>query len=160
MLDGSTDIIQAPITGRINLFKPFLHVTGIERAILVHKYFFKFAKEARKLIATQAKSKRLMGHCRVRLVNDNAVYCHLADRFYNKELGARSLSDAVKTVQEDFIFEYSNTDELVVEELNKDPPKTYYVKRVPVGNDAYKVVVLATIESAEEADAVMSDQEL
>lgn len=152
--EGDDDSVQAPMTGRINLFTPFLPFTRIERAVLVHKYFLKIANDIRKPIQMKAKTKKLVRHCRLRIVDDSTVCCHLADKFYDKDMGARSLNEAVKKAREEFIFEYSNTDELVTEQLNQGPLKTYYVRRVPLGNDAYKFGAFAAIE---ERKKVMSE---
>lgn len=65
----------------------------------------------------------------------------MANKHYNEELGARSLLEALDTIQDKLVKEYHDTDELVSEETNKGPLQRYIVRLVPDTNGGYDVGV-------------------
>jgi hypothetical protein len=101
----------------------------------------KFATSIRQPIDLDPGVTRLIGHCRLTLVEDGKICVNLTDKYYNKDLGARSLANAVKEVKDELSEEYSNSDELITEEINKGPLQAFTVRRIPVADDVYEVAV-------------------
>jgi ATP-dependent Clp protease ATP-binding subunit ClpA len=65
--------------------------------------------------------KRLVGYYRLSLEEDGKVCSNLIDTYYNQDLGARSLANAVKEVENEFSSKYTNINELISEDLNTGP---------------------------------------
>ncbi|KAF2662718.1 P-loop containing nucleoside triphosphate hydrolase protein [Lophiostoma macrostomum CBS 122681] len=151
----------APFTGRINLYVPFLPFTSPECAVVLHKFALQFASEVREPIDFRPDINRLIGHCCLTFVDDGAVCTELTNTFYNKDLGARSLANAMKEIAQQFVTEYSSLDGLVTETINSDNLQEFIIRRFQVSDDAHEVGVFAkTKESAEGSeDEVDEDEE-
>jgi hypothetical protein len=100
-----------------------------------------FASNIRKPIDLKPDVNRLIGHCRLSLIDDGKVCLRLTETFYDQDIGARSLEDTVRGVQQDFSGEYSNVDELTTEDIDADLLQHFVVRRTYVRADAYKVGV-------------------
>jgi hypothetical protein len=100
-----------------------------------------YATSIRQPIDLDPGVTRLIGHCRLSLVEDGKVCVNLTDRYYNKDLGARSLANAVKEVKDELSEEYSNADGLITEDINEGPLQAFTVRLIPVADDVYEVGV-------------------
>jgi hypothetical protein len=134
---------QAPFTGRINLIVSFLPFTPSECAVVLHKFILGFATNIRQPVDMRPEVKRLVGHCRLLLAEEGKVCSNLVDTYYNQDLGARSLANAVNEVENEFSDEYTNMDELISEDLNTGPLQHFIVRRIKVADDVYEVGVFA-----------------
>jgi hypothetical protein len=108
---------------------------------MVHKFMLQFATNIRQSINLQPDVHRLVGHCRLSLIDDGNICLNLTKTFYDPELGARSLANGVKEVEYEFSTEYGNTDELATEDINAGPLQHFVVRRIPVSDDEYEVGV-------------------
>ncbi|KAI0570487.1 clpA ATP-binding subunit of Clp protease and DnaK/DnaJ chaperone [Pyrenophora tritici-repentis] len=133
----------APFTGRINLIVPFLPFTKSECAVVLHKFMLAFATNIRQPIDLQADVNRLVGHCRLSLVEDGNVCITLTERYYNQDLGARSLKNAVEEVEHLFSTQYNNIETPITEEINTGPLQHFILNRISIADDEYDVVVSA-----------------
>jgi hypothetical protein len=122
---------------------PFFPFTPSECAVVLHKFILAFATNIRQPVDMRPDVKRLVGHCRLSLEEDGKVCSNLVDTYYNQDLGARSLANAVKEVENDFSGEYTNIDELISEDLNMGPFQHFVVRRVKITDDLYEVGVFA-----------------
>lgn len=122
---------------------PFLPFTKNECAVVLHKYMLKFATNIRQPIDLQPDVNRLMGHCRLSLIEDGDVCISLTDKYYNQDLGARSLENAVKEIQHEFAEEYSDLNGAITEDINNGPLQCFTVSRISLAQDVYDVVVSA-----------------
>jgi hypothetical protein len=110
---------------------------------VLQKSILDFASNIRKPIDLKPDVNRLIGHCRLSLIDDGKVCFRLTETFYDQDIGARSLEDAVRGVQQDFSGEYGNVDELIMEDINADLLQHFVVRRISVGADAYEIGVSA-----------------
>ncbi|CAI6331887.1 unnamed protein product [Periconia digitata] len=131
----------APFSGRVSCVVPFFPFSKSECAVIAHRFLLNFGSQIRKPIDMNPDSIRLIGHCRLSLEEDGKVCTELSNAFYNKDLGARSLQNAVDSVSTDLSVEYSNSDVLIEEEVNKGPLQGFTVRRIPVGAGAHVVGV-------------------
>lgn len=132
---------QAPFAGRVSCVVPFLPFNNSECAIVVHRFLLAFASEIRQPIDMNPDVKRMIGHCRLAVREDGKVCAELTKQFYNKDLGARSLQNAVAAVSADLAAEYSNSDVKIEEGINGGELQSFVVRRVPVADDAFEVGV-------------------
>jgi ATP-dependent Clp protease ATP-binding subunit ClpB len=127
----------------VSLFVPFLPFSKPERAVVLHKFVLKLATRVREPIDLRPGIQNLIGHCRLTLVDDGQVCTTLSEQYYNKDLGARSLENAVANLKQEFTAEYSMMDGEITEDLNDGPLQEFLVRRIPVGDDEYEVRVYA-----------------
>ena len=66
---------------------------------------------------------QLLGSVRLRIPNDASLCTHLAESWYNKDLGIRSLKNAVGLVENEVVKVYLDTDD----EIEEDEEITDYV---------------------------------
>jgi len=102
-----------------------------------------FATNIRQPIDMQPDVNRLVGHCRLSLIEDGNICRTLTEQYYNQDLGARSLANAVKEVEHELTSEYCNIEQLITEDINNGPLQCFTVSRVSVAEDVYEVVVSA-----------------
>ena len=77
----------------------------------------------------------------------------MTEKYYSKDLGARSLDNAVREVRDELADKYSETDVLATEDLNDGPLQTFIVRRFLIADDVYEVGVFTDGTSGgEEAD--------
>jgi hypothetical protein len=147
------------------LFLPF---TPSECAVVLHKFILAFATNIRQPVDMQPDVKRLVGYYRLSLEEDGKVCSNLVDTYYNQDLGARSLANAVKEVENEFSGEYTNINELISEDLNTGPFQHFIVRRVKVTDDLYEFGVFAhgkggscvkETETAYESDDAADEQD-
>jgi hypothetical protein len=118
-----------------------------------------FATNIRQPIDLQPDVNRLVGHCRLSLVEDGKICVTLTEEHYNQDLGARSLANAVEGVQHLFTDEYNDIDSSIIEDINTGPLQHFTISRIPIGDDAYDVVVSAGGLDAEVGDEENDDSE-
>lgn len=109
----------------------------------MHKFVLAFATNVRRPIDLQPDVKRLIGHCRLSLVEDGEICITLTESYYIQDLGARSLSSAVRQMEYLFCAEYSNIETLITEGINEGPLQHFTLHRVLISDDKYDVVVSA-----------------
>jgi hypothetical protein len=149
---------HAPFTGHINLIVPSLLFTLSECAVVLHKFSLALGTNIRQPADVRPDVKRLVGHCRLLLAEDGKICSNLVDTYYNQDVDARSLANAVKELEDEFSGEYNNIDALITGDLNTGPFQHFIVRRVKVADDVYEVGVFAYgtggsyIEETEETD--------
>jgi len=106
----------APITGRISDFIPFLPFSPGEQAVVAHKFLRELSQKIRAPTnLSNGQKEQLLGDVRVCIRRDAAVCMALAEGEYLRELGARSLSGAVKLVEDMLVDVYLDQREEIVE---------------------------------------------
>ncbi|KAI4641381.1 uncharacterized protein J4E78_010444 [Alternaria triticimaculans] len=143
-----------PFTGRLHLFVPFLPFSPSECAVVLHKFMLEYATSIRQPIDHDPSVIRYIGHCRLSLVDDGKICTALTEKYYSKDLGARSLDNAVREVRDELADKYSETDVLATEDLNDGPLQTFIVRRFLIADDVYEVGVFTDGTSGgEETDS-------
>ncbi|KXX78174.1 ATP-dependent Clp protease ATP-binding subunit ClpL [Madurella mycetomatis] len=106
----------APITGRISEFIPFLPFSEGEQAVIVHKFLQALiSRVAAPVNLSSGSDEWLLGDIKLRIRHDASVCMVLAKECYIQELGARSLSEAVKKVEDMLVEFYLNQSGEIVE---------------------------------------------
>jgi hypothetical protein len=109
-------LIQAPITGRVSAFLPFLTFSPGEQAVVVHKFLLELGRKGRTPInLSNGPNEQLLGNVQLRIRRDAAVCGKLADAEYHPELGARCLINGVKNVEDMMVEAYLDINESIVE---------------------------------------------
>lgn len=94
-----TPIPQAPITGRVDKYIPFLEFSTGEQLVGVNKYLRDLIEELRQPVSlAPGESQVVVGDVTLVVRNDIAVCKLIADENHDRELGIRSLKTA--TAQE------------------------------------------------------------
>ncbi|KAF1996576.1 P-loop containing nucleoside triphosphate hydrolase protein [Amniculicola lignicola CBS 123094] len=97
---------SAPLTGRISSFVPFLPFTSGEQCVVAHKYILELAHRIRAPVSlSPGPDERLLGNVYLKVRRDATVCKALAEEGYDRDLGARSLINAVKTEVEIAVVE-------------------------------------------------------
>jgi hypothetical protein len=107
---------QAPITGRVSEFIPFLHFSPGEQAVVAHKYLLELGQSVRDPVKLTPGQENLVGNVHLRVRRDASVCSKLAVDGYHRDLGARSLITAVSTVRELLVDAYLGVDEAITEQ--------------------------------------------
>jgi hypothetical protein len=142
---------------------PFLPFTKYECAAMTHKFLLRFASNIRQPIDFRPAVNRLIGHCRLSLVEDGKICTIMTENFYNEDLGAQSLANAVKDVEHDFTEEYNQLDEEITEDTNSGPLQCFTVRCMKVADDKYEIGVFgdaaddATVKEGEEEEKEWQD---
>jgi ATP-dependent Clp protease ATP-binding subunit ClpA len=124
----------APLTGRTHILVPFLCFFHSEAAVVLHKFVLEVQDQVRKPIDLREDVKRYIGHFNLNLIEDGEFCMKLAEQHYHHELGARSLLGVRDLMQDRLTKEYTNTDELVSEDINNGPLKRFTVALVAGDN--------------------------
>ncbi|KEF63731.1 uncharacterized protein A1O9_01709 [Exophiala aquamarina CBS 119918] len=107
---------QAPITGRISVFLPFLLFSPGEQAVIAHKYLLELGRDVRNPVNLSTGSDELLiGNIRLRVRRDASVCRKIAENGYHPELGARSLITAVDTIRTLLVDAYLAVNEEITE---------------------------------------------
>lgn len=107
---------QAPITGRISAFLPFLLFSRAEQSVIAHKYLLELGREVRRPVnLTAGAEERLIGNVRLHIRRDASVCAHIAEDGYHPDLGARSLITTVDNVRNLLVDAYLEVDEAIRE---------------------------------------------
>lgn len=97
---------SAPLTGRITSFIPFLPFTVAEQSVVAHKYILELAHRIRAPVnLSPSPEERLLGNVYLKVRRDASVCKALANEGYDRDLGARSLINTVKTEVEMAVVE-------------------------------------------------------
>lgn len=104
---------QAPVTGRISDFIPFLPFSAGEQAVITHKCLLELAQDLRLPICLI--KERLIGNIRLLVRRDGTVCSTLAKSHYHEELGARSLMSGAEKVKRIVLDVYLDDDEEITE---------------------------------------------
>jgi len=125
MYPNGFDVLQAPITGRISEFIPFLPFSPGEQAVVVHKFLMELGQNVRAPVdLSTGPRERLLGNIRLHIRKDAAVCRSLAETGYSADLGARSLITAVKQVEDMLVGAYLEDE---VEILEGNEVQDYFV---------------------------------
>lgn len=113
----ANDIVrQAPVTGRISAFVPFLLFSPGEQATIAHKYLLELGREVRDPVnLAEGADERFVGGVRLHIRRDASVCKNIAEDGYHPDLGARSLITAVGTVKKILVSSYLAVDEEIKE---------------------------------------------
>jgi hypothetical protein len=111
--------------------------------VVLHNFMLQFATNIRQPIDLRPDVNRLIGHSRLSLNEDGKVCVKLTELYYNQDLGARSLANAVKEVEHELATEYNSLDGPLTEVLNQSPLQCFIIRRIPVADDVYEVRVFA-----------------
>ncbi|TLD37370.1 P-loop containing nucleoside triphosphate hydrolase protein [Venturia nashicola] len=113
------------ITGRINGYIPFLPFSEPEQAVGVHKHLLELMKKLRKRVnLAPGEAERMLGDVRLHIQRDATVSALVAEDNYDRDLGFRSLKNAVKDeVEREVIKKYLQKPALIAED--KEPMEYY-----------------------------------
>ncbi|KAK3377599.1 ATPase, aaa-2 [Podospora didyma] len=120
------DRFEAPLTGRITGFLPFLNFSPGEQAVIAHKYVMELAEEVAKPVSLSPdpEHEQLLGNVYLRVRRDAGVCGVIAKEYYDPKLGARSLITGVnQVVKEPLVEAYLDVDE----EINDGQPQMEFV---------------------------------
>ncbi|KAH8201321.1 hypothetical protein TruAng_004489 [Truncatella angustata] len=119
--------LSAAVAGRINAIVPFFQFSSKEQAVVAHKFLMDMQNDARQDIDIEEPRCVFVGHVNIRVLEDGKVCQHIADNGYHKDLGARSIRNAVNNVRRHFALVYAASDELVEDDMNKGEMHEYVV---------------------------------
>ncbi|OTA94945.1 hypothetical protein M434DRAFT_381613 [Hypoxylon sp. CO27-5] len=124
-------IFDAPITGRVTDFIPFLPFSEEEQAVVAHKFLLELREKVRQPIRlSETEDEQLLGNVKLHIRQDGAVCRALAKSEYHPNLGARSLHTAVKhEVEAKLLESYLQEDD----EIREDVGMTDFVVSVNDG---------------------------
>ncbi|KAK3294138.1 P-loop containing nucleoside triphosphate hydrolase protein [Chaetomium fimeti] len=93
----SITVLGAPLTGRISGFIPFLPFSPLERAAVADKHLADFGRQLARPINTSEEPARYcpVGNVHLQIKRGYTVNKALVERGYVKELGARSIINAI-----------------------------------------------------------------
>jgi hypothetical protein len=100
---------------------PFMPFSEEEQAVVTHRFFLELNKRIKQPINLNKKVSRYIGHSRIVLSDSKVICSKIAEQDFDREMGARSLKDAVKRNEIEFASAYKNMDGLVKESLNDGP---------------------------------------
>jgi hypothetical protein len=84
--------------------------------VVVHKYLLELGQKSRTPISlSSGPSEQLLGNVRMRIRRDASVCRILAEAEYHTDLGARSLIQGAKTVEDMLVEAYLDVDEKIRE---------------------------------------------
>ncbi|KAK3707710.1 hypothetical protein LTR37_011887 [Vermiconidia calcicola] len=126
------DTFGAPMAGRMRNVAPCFPFDQNEQAVVVHKFLMELVEQVRVPVSTSALTAHYPGHVHLAIKNDGKLCAHLADKSYIEELGARSLISAIDDVRIAFFTAFTDTDELVDEEMNLGPLMKFVVQMQPI----------------------------
>ncbi|OCK84463.1 P-loop containing nucleoside triphosphate hydrolase protein [Lepidopterella palustris CBS 459.81] len=108
---------DAPLTGRISSFLPFLPFSPSEQAVVAHKYILELAHRVRPSVnLSYGPEERLLGNVFLRVRRDASVCKAVAAEGYDADLGARSLITTVKAdIEGPVVLGYLEVDEEIIE---------------------------------------------
>lgn len=113
---GFLDKFGAPITGRISDFIPFLEFSPGEQAVVAHKFLRELSHKVQEPTnLSEGPNERLLGDVRLHVKHDALVCMTLAEGEYLRDLGARSLSGAVKLIEDMLVDVYLKQRDEIVE---------------------------------------------
>jgi hypothetical protein len=108
---------QAPVTGRVSKFIPFLPFSEGEQAVVTRKFLLELSQELRRPIDLgEGVVEQLVGDFRLLIRRDATVCQMLAKEHYHRELGARSLRAGAKKVERIVVDAYLDEDEEIQED--------------------------------------------
>ena len=122
----------APIAGRMKNIAPFYPFNFNEQAVVAHKFLLELVEKVREPINTSELVKDYIGHVHLAIKNDGKLCAHIAKKSYIEDLGARSLTSGIEDVRVGFYTCFTDTDELVSEEMNDGPLMRYTVQLQPL----------------------------
>lgn len=126
------DKFGAPMAGRMKNVAPFYPFDTAEQAVVAHKFLMELVDQLRQPIDLSPVTKRYPAHVHLAVKNDGKLCKHIAEESYISELGARSLTSGIDDVRRDFFTTFVESEELVVEDINRGPLMRYTVQLVPV----------------------------
>ena len=107
-------VSQAPLTGRVSAFMPFLHFSRGEQAVVVHKFLLELVEKVRD--PPDLESGSVIGNISLRIKDDASICQAIAEAHYHPDLGARSLHNGVRAeVRNPLAREWMKVDEEAVE---------------------------------------------
>lgn len=97
-------------------FIPFIPFSLGEQAVVVHKFLRELSKKVQEPInLSEGRDERLVGNVTMHVKHDASVCTTLAEAEYSRDLGARSLSGAVKAVEDMLLEVYLEQSDEIVE---------------------------------------------
>ncbi|KAF2766666.1 P-loop containing nucleoside triphosphate hydrolase protein, partial [Teratosphaeria nubilosa] len=139
----------APMAGRLKNVAPFYPFSPPEQAVIVRKFLSELADELRRDIDRSPATKRYPGHVHLNIQNDAKLCAHIAAESYLPDLGARALTSGIDDVRTAFFNSFTETDELMVEEMNKKGLMKYTVRLVPVTGGGHEDREVAVVKDGE-----------
>jgi len=107
---------HAPVTGRVSSFIPFLPFSAGEQAVVTHKFLLELAHKVWRPISLAAgPNQQLLGGVRLHIRRDASLCAALAGTEYDPQLGARSLANAVKHIEDHLVEKYLEENKEIVE---------------------------------------------
>lgn len=154
----------APMAGRMRNIAPFYPFDEREQAVVTHKFLLELFDQLRQPIDLSPAVKRYPGHVHLAVRNDGKLCQHLAQEYYQQELGARALASAVDEVRSSFFTAFVDTNELIHENMNNGPLMRFTVRLQPAGVGVSEVAVradgLTTYYRGQSDIATLEDEEM
>ena len=125
-------VFGAPTAGRMRNIAPFFPFDRNERAVVAHKFLMELVEEVREPIDATFPARWFPGHIHLNLKNDGKLSAHIAKEAYSEQLGARSVLSAIDDVRNAFFASFTNTDELVENEMNHGELMKFTAQLLPV----------------------------
>lgn len=139
-----------PFTGRISTIIPFFPFQPDEQAVIAHLEILKVV--AKVWVPIDVKNKQLIGNINLSIGKDGEVCHHIADRGYERLLGARSVARHVEQhVALELADVWQDIPELVIDDINKESRAQYRVELTRPGRSE-KGLVVVRLNKADIAD--------
>lgn len=126
------EVFGAPMAGRMRNSAPFFPFDQNERAVVTHKFLMDLVDEVREPIDISAPRLWFPGHVHFHIKNDGKFSAHIAKESYSEQLGARSAIAAIDDVRNAFFASFTNTDELLENEMNEGSLMKFTAQLLPV----------------------------
>ncbi|KAI1409887.1 P-loop containing nucleoside triphosphate hydrolase protein [Hypoxylon sp. FL1857] len=120
---------SAAVTGRIDTIAPYFPFSPGEQVVVCRKFLLAMQDEAR--LPVNVGNQRLIGQANITVYDDGGLCKEICARYYNRELGARSIANGVDALRRQFILSYADTDNLVSDTMNERDPERYAAQRDP-----------------------------
>jgi hypothetical protein len=100
---------------------PFMPFSELEQAVVTHRFITELNERVKRPINLHKNVKRYIGHSQIVLFNSKIICNKIAEQEFDRDMGARSLKDAVKRTEIEFASAYKAMEKLVDEASNEGP---------------------------------------
>jgi len=137
---------------------PFMPFSEEEQAVVTHRFITELNERIKKPINLDKKVNRYIGHSQIVLFNSKLICGKIAEQEFDRDMGARSLKDAVKRIEIEFADAYKRMDELVDESLNNAPLLKFDLVMKATSDDTVEFKVVKQGDEAAAIDVVDAEQ--
>ena len=129
---------SSELCGRISATIPYVPFSEVEQAVMAYKFMREHRTQTRKLV--DVKSNQFHRHCAIKYIDDGQIASYVAREYYDPQMGARSLSNAVeKDIAFKLLDSFNAKGKEIEDEMNEGPLEQYEV-RIIDENDGDKEV--------------------